>query len=313
MPSSAAACTSGSITRQWTASTRSSWPACRRSPRSWPARSARSSAGFGTPTSSSCPGSLRRWTGLARPSPLARGNSARRPSRRHSVAWVSIRRISDGCAARARGSSSPGPSMPDPGTVLTRNWLHFGRVLRGLGFDAGPVRMLAFLTTLTVIDLGRGDDLRTAVHAHFGRRRDELPILDQALAAFLGARAPAGDASASSQTAVRERGAVMSLTARQLKVLDDEEGAEGAEEQKVASYSRAELLRQKDFDALTEAEMAEVRRLIRLMRLPAGLTRSRRARAGGRDRLGIRRLLRRSLRFGGELLGFSWKSPTGQI
>jgi uncharacterized protein with von Willebrand factor type A (vWA) domain len=61
---------------------------------------------------------------------------------------------------------------------------------------------------------------------------------------------------------------------------------------------------------LTEAEMAEVRRLIRLMRLPAGLTRSRRARAGGHDRLDIRRLLRRSLRFGGELLVFSWKSPT---
>ena len=170
--------------------------------------------------------------------------------------------------------------------------------------------MLPFLTSLTAIDLGRADDLRTAVHAHFGRRRDELPILDLALAAFLGARAPAGDAPSSSQTAVRERGAVMSLTARQLKVLDEGEGAEDAEEQKVASYSQVEVLRQKDFDALTEAEMAEVRRLIRLMRLPAGLTRSRRARPGGRDRLDIRRLLRRSLRFGGELLVFSWKSPT---
>jgi uncharacterized protein len=199
--------------------------------------------------------------------------------------------------------------MPDPGSVLTRNWLHFGRILRGLGFDAGPVRMLPFLTTLTVIDLRRADDLRTAVHAHFGRRRHELPILDRALAAFLGAHVPDGDVAAPSQTAVREHGVVASLTARQLKVLDDGEG-ESAEEQKVASYSQADVLRQKDFDSLTEAEMAEVRRLIRLMRLPAGLTRSRRARAGGRDRLDIRRLLRRSLRFGGELLVFSWKSPT---
>ena len=200
--------------------------------------------------------------------------------------------------------------MPDPGTVLTRNWLHFGRILRGLGFDAGPVRMLPFLTALTVIDLGRPDDVRTAVHAHFGRRRDELPILDRALAAFLGIHAPGGDASASSQTAVRERGTAITLTGRQLKVLDEGDGAEGAEELEVASYSQVEVLRQKDFDTLTEAEMAEVRRLIRLMRLPAGLTRSRRARAGGRDRLDIRRLLRRSLRFGGELLVFSWKSPT---
>ena len=67
--------------------------------------------------------------------------------------------------------------MPDPGIVLTRNWLHFGGILRGLGFDAGPARMLPFLQTLTVIDLRRPEDVRTAVHAHFGRRREELPTL----------------------------------------------------------------------------------------------------------------------------------------
>jgi uncharacterized protein with von Willebrand factor type A (vWA) domain len=201
--------------------------------------------------------------------------------------------------------------MPEPDAVLTRNWLHFGRILRGLGFDAGPARMLPFLTALTVIDLRRADDLRTAVHVHFARRRDELFILDRALAAFLRANAPDGDRPVpSATTSSTERGGAITITGRQLKVLDEEGAAEGAEEQEVASYSQAEVLRQKDFDTLSAAEMAEVRRLIRLMRLPAGLTRSRRARAGGRDRLDIRRLLRRSLRFGGELLVFSWKSPT---
>ena len=80
--------------------------------------------------------------------------------------------------------------MPVAGAVLTRNWLHFGRILRGLGFDAGPARMLPFLTALTVIDLYRADDLRTAVHIHFARRRDELAILDRALGAFLRSNAP---------------------------------------------------------------------------------------------------------------------------
>ena len=200
--------------------------------------------------------------------------------------------------------------MPDPGIVFTRNWLHFGQILRGLGFDAGPARMLPFLQTLTVIDLRRPDDVRAAVHAHFGRRRDELPILDRALVAFLRADARARDGSPSAEADADERSEPLTLTGRQLKVLDDDsEDAEGAEEQEVASYSQSELLRQKDFDTLTEEEMAEVRRLIRLMRLPAGLTRSRRARAGGNDELDMRRLLRRSLRFGGELLVFSWKSP----
>jgi len=199
--------------------------------------------------------------------------------------------------------------MPDPGAVLTRNWLHFGRILRGLGFDAGPARMLPFLAALTVIDLRRADDLRTAVHVHFARRREELAALDRALAAFLGASAPDGGALSPSATTSSERGTAITITGRQLKVLDEDGAAEGAEEQEVASYSQAEVLREKDFDTLTEAEMAEVRRLIRLMRLPAGLRRSRRARAGGHDRLDIRRLLRRSLRFGGELLVFSWKTP----
>ena len=200
--------------------------------------------------------------------------------------------------------------MPDPGSILTRNWLHFGRILRGLGFDAGPVRMLPFLTALTVIDIGRADDLRTAVRVHFARRRADLPLLDRALAAFLGAPSVDGATVPAEDVRATEPGGAVTLTGRQLKVLDDVDLAEGAEEMEVASYSRAEVLRQKDFDTLTEAEMAEVRRLIRLMRLPAGLTRSRRGRPGGRDRLDIRRLLRRSLRFGGELLVFSWKSPT---
>lgn len=199
--------------------------------------------------------------------------------------------------------------MPDAGPILTRNWLHFGRILRGLGFDAGPARMLPFLTALTVLDLCIPDDVRTAVHVHFARRRGELAILDHALAAFLRGNAPAGELPVPSATTSSERG-VLTITGRQLKVLDEEGAAEGAEEEEVASYSEAEVLRQKDFDTLTQAEMAEVRRLIRLMRLPAGLTRSRRARAGGHDRLDIRRLLRRSLRFGGELLVFSWKSST---
>ena len=198
--------------------------------------------------------------------------------------------------------------MPDSGAILTRNWLHFGQILRGLGFDAGPARMLPFLSALTVIDLRRADDLRTAVRVHFARRRDELFLLDRALAAFVQANAP--ELRVPSATTATERGAMLTIAGRQLKVLDDEAAAEDAEEQEVASYSQAEVLRQKDFDTLSAAEMAEIRRLIRLMRLPAGLTRSRRARAGGHDRLDIRRLLRRSLRFGGELLVFSWKSPT---
>jgi uncharacterized protein with von Willebrand factor type A (vWA) domain len=198
--------------------------------------------------------------------------------------------------------------MPDTGSVFTRNWLHFGRILRGLGFDAGPARMLPFLKALTVIDMGRFDDVRTVVRIHFARRREELAILDRALAAFLGPEANADPQVPATGSHQEEEAGTISRPGRQLKVLDDMEMGAEAEEQEIASYSRGELLRQKDFDALDDAEMAEVRRLIRLMRLPAGLTRSRRMHPGGRERLDMRRLLRRSLRYDGELLVFSWKS-----
>src|SRR2546430_12646251 len=189
--------------------------------------------------------------------------------------------------------------MPDTGAVLTRNWLHFGRILRALGFDAGPAGMLPFLTALTVLDLHRADDLRTAVHMHFARRRDELAILDRALAAFLRGNAPSAESPSSSATTSSERG--VTITGRQLKVLDDDGAAEGAEEQEVASYSQAEVLREKDFDTLTEVEMAEVRRLIRLMRLPAGPWRALRAPPGGHDPLDMRRQLPGSHRLAGDL------------
>src|SRR2546423_5041746 len=219
MRSSVAASTSGSITHRSTANTRSSPPGCPTSPSSWPARSARLSAACAGSSYTSYPGSPRRSTGRAHWSHWGKLNSPTPPCRRRSAPSSSTRRISNGCGARARGSSSRAPSMPDPGIVLTRNWLHFGGILRGLGFDAGPAPMLPFLQTLTVIDLHRPDDVRTAVHAHFGRRRDELPILDRALLAFLRAEARASDGSPSPE-AESERGEPLTLTGRQLKGLD---------------------------------------------------------------------------------------------
>ena len=196
--------------------------------------------------------------------------------------------------------------MPDAGTVLARNWLRFGGILRGLGFDAGPARMLPFLTALTVIDMTRGEDLRAAVHAHFARRRDDRRLLDQALLLFLtsNATAPTPDAAGDPGWADPKAGAI-----RQLRVLDETEDPDGAGTLEVATYSPAEVLRHKDFDALTEEEMREVRRLIASMRIPTARRRSRRYRRGGSARIDLRRVLRDSLRFDGEPMLLAWRTP----
>lgn len=198
--------------------------------------------------------------------------------------------------------------MPDQAGVLTRNWLRFGQILTGLGFDAGPARMLPFLRSLAVLDAGRAQDVRIAVIAHFARSRADLAVLDQALRAFMHPLAEsAGRAGA---RGVSQRiGDESSTIGRQLSVLEDADEFEDGDELLGASYSAGERLRHAHFDRMTEDELAEVRRLIRQMRVPAGLRRTRRFRPGGDDRLDMRRLLRRSLRQDGEPLEFSWRRP----
>lgn len=203
--------------------------------------------------------------------------------------------------------------MPDNGVTFTRNWLRFGGLLRSLGFEAGPARMLPFLTALTLLAPVRNDDLRAAVRAHFARRRDDLHLLDQALAAFLvragGAQLQAEVSTRGDQPTPAPEPPSEHATMRQLSVLEEPETEdEGAETQEVAAYSRVEALRHKDLEALTDEELQEVRQLIRMMRIPAGIRRSRRFRTGGGERVDLRRMLRASLRFEGEPLLYAWRS-----
>jgi len=195
--------------------------------------------------------------------------------------------------------------VTETGAILTRNWLRFGRVLRGLGFDAGPARMLPFLTTLTIVDQGRAEDLRTAVHAHFARRRDERRLLDQALLHFLRAGSVATTERSAASTRLDPGGGMV----RQLRVIEDSEIEHEATPLEAAGYSAVEMLRRKDFDTLTEEEMRQVRLLIASMRIPAARRRSRRYQRGGSSRIDLRRLLRTSLRFDGEPMLLSWRSP----
>ncbi len=199
--------------------------------------------------------------------------------------------------------------MPDSTAgTLTRNWLRFGLILRGLGFDAGPARMLPYLQALTLLDQRRREDVAAAVHAHFARRWDDFAVLDRALGAFLlGADAPEPRRPPPVAEPGDGDGAVSGASGetRQLNILDDADEAEAP--LALATYSATEVLRHKDFAALSDEEMRAVRRLIQQMVTPAGRRRSRRYQRGGDERLDLRRVLRQSLRFNGEPLLFAWR------
>jgi uncharacterized protein len=75
------------------------------------------------------------------------------------------------------------------------------------------------------------------------------------------------------------------------------------------TYSDREALRHKDFADLTPAEFAAIKRMITEMVWELGRRRTRRYVAGRAGLLDIRRSLRQNLRYGAELLKWSYRTP----
>jgi uncharacterized protein with von Willebrand factor type A (vWA) domain len=204
--------------------------------------------------------------------------------------------------------------------ALVTNLLHFGRMLRGAGLDAGPGRMLTALQALEQVEMGRRDDFYVALRAALVRGRDDLPVFDRAFAAFFEGNE--GDSRLrrfGARPAPPPRGQdwpgppVAAAPARELTLVgfpDGEDGS-GAKTEVAAAYSAAEVLREKDFEQMSAVELAATRRLMQLMQLAVARRRSRRLErlAGGRRRLDLRRLMRLNLHQGGEMLRLAWRGP----
>lgn len=171
----------------------------------------------------------------------------------------------------------------------------FGRVLRQAGLEVGPGRIADGLAGLDQVDLTRRDDVYWALRANFVTRREELEIFDRAFKAWflrtpfapfdLAPRPPRSGALRRIQTGV---GA--------------DDGATDAYEAPAArGWSYEEVLRTKDFAAMTPEEFDQVRALIAGIAAERPRRRSRRLRRHQRGRkLDLRRTIRESLGAGGD-------------
>ncbi|HJU48598.1 MAG TPA: VWA domain-containing protein [Gaiellaceae bacterium] len=183
-----------------------------------------------------------------------------------------------------------------PGDHLVRHVVTFGRVLREVGIEVGPGRVADALRALDAVDLTRQEDVYFSLRQTLVSRHDELDLFDRAfLAWFL--RAPVlppmrQQQSVSQQLKVGEAPVDRART--------DEEEVEG-EEQLELGASAHELLREKDFSEMTAEEFQRVRTLIAEIarRRPRRASRRRQPDPRG-DVLDMRRLIRRSLRTGGD-------------
>lgn len=194
--------------------------------------------------------------------------------------------------------------------ALLHNLILFGRVLRGLGLAVDPGRIMDLASALEHVDIGRRADFYYTAQSLLVRRREDLPLFQQAFELFwvdprerLAARG-----SASGLPFTRPEFAPPPLGApSQPDALDDAAQRDGDRVVIETTYSPSdrEALRQKDFSQLTDAELREIKRMVAGMLWQPGLRHTRRLVAGRGAALDLRRTLRQNMRHGGEMLRFA--------
>jgi uncharacterized protein with von Willebrand factor type A (vWA) domain len=183
------------------------------------------------------------------------------------------------------------------GDAIVGHVVTFGRVLHEAGLEVGPGRVADALRALDAVDLARQEDVFFSLRQTLVSRRDELDLFDRAFSAWF-LRAPV-------LPPVRTKPAAETVTrvgespTDRLRTRGDDEDADGDPLELGASGH--ELLREKDFAELTGEELRHVRTLIaQIARLrPQRLSRRRAADSRGTS-LDVRRMIRRSLRTGGD-------------
>ena len=183
------------------------------------------------------------------------------------------------------------------GDAIVGHVVTFGRVLHEVGLEVGPGRVADALRALDAVDLARQEDVFFSLRQTLVSRRDELDLFDRAFSAWF-LRAPV-------LPPVRTRPAAETVTrvgespSDRLRSQGEDEDADGDPLELGASGH--ELLREKDFAELTGDELRHVRVLIaQIARTrPKRLSRRRAADLRGTS-LDVRRMIRRSLRTGGD-------------
>jgi uncharacterized protein with von Willebrand factor type A (vWA) domain len=184
-------------------------------------------------------------------------------------------------------------ASPESGFV--RHVVTFGRVLREAGLEVGPGRISDALTGLDRVDVCNQEDVYWALRTTLVSRAEDLDSFDRAFAAWF-LRSPSRPPYRGAKLA--ERPTRLSERTRTDRVEGDERpGGESIE----IGWSEHEVLRRKDFAAMTPEEFAHLSKAIARVAAARPLRRSRRLRPHSRGRrLDMRRLARRSLARGGD-------------
>ena len=204
----------------------------------------------------------------------------------------------------------------EPGGHILPNLLRFAEVLRRVGLDAGPAKVLDMVRATEHIHIGRRGEFYQAARSIFVHRKQDLPIFDEAFQVFWRKPNTARSGMDLRSMGEQRRFRKPQVSAGHDEPMDDSLALEGDPDDDSVSnidltrtYSAREVLRQKDFSEFTGQEIAEARRMMATLRWDLGLRRTRRMIPGNGAQLDLRRTLRRSLQYGGEMFDLAERGP----
>jgi uncharacterized protein len=192
--------------------------------------------------------------------------------------------------------------------MLLDNLLAFGRLLRRLGLDVHPGRMIDVTEALQHVDIRVEADVYYTCRALLVHRHDDLAIFDGAFDAFwrqthgpLSREPVPARETATPRGEERAAGGDGPQRSQQLaasEVVDVDNEARGA----LRTWSDAATLARKDFAEFTAEELAVARDALARLAWNPGERRARRWVRGAGPRLDVRRALHQSLSTGGDVI-----------
>jgi hypothetical protein len=213
----------------------------------------------------------------------------------------------------------PAIDAAGPGRRLAENVMHFARLLRGAGLRLGPDRVLDCVRALELADCNRREDWYWTMSAVFLSKEEQRPIFDQAFRIFwrdpklmekmMNALLPKTYGRAGKPEP--EQSQRLSDALFDQKKPGEEQKQEKIELDARLTFSAREVLQRMDFDTMSAAELAEAKKMLRELRLPLPLIRTRRNKPDRYGkRINLRATLRESLREGGKVIPLVREAPT---
>jgi hypothetical protein len=203
-------------------------------------------------------------------------------------------------------------AQPAGNGKLLANLILFGRVLRGLGLDVNPGRVMDVAHALEFVEIGRKADFYNTIRSLLVHRREDLALFDQAFQLFWRVPPEGYEIKLPAKAPPRRKPLVKPPALREPKDADGE--APPSRDQPpvievTQTYSANEVLRHKDFAEMTAEELAEVKEMMARLFWQLGERRTRRREPGKGRWLDLRRTLRLNLRHGGEILRWAEREP----